>query len=222
MPLLSQNTKIRIQKYSGLPKSLFLNFKYFGLKNELKLPILLTNKVVLRNCKGTVKINAPLRRGMIIIGFTAMPLSTNKEYSLWNVEGEVIFNGTATLGAGTKINVGMKGELIIGDKFEITANSSISCHNSIKIGTGCLLSWDILLMDTDGHPVYNKDGHLLNPNGEIVIDDDVWVGYRCLILKNAHVAHGSIIASGSVLNKRIETPNSLIAGVPAVLKKEKR
>lgn len=140
MPLLSKNTKVRIQKYLGLPKTLYLNFKYFGFRNGLKLPILLTHKVVLKNCGGTVKINAPLKRGMIIIGFTATPLSTLKENSLWNDKGDVIFAGTATLGAGTKIAVGSKGKLYIGNQFEITVNSSIAFHNIIKIGDGCLFS----------------------------------------------------------------------------------
>jgi acetyltransferase-like isoleucine patch superfamily enzyme len=220
MPFLSPNSKIRIQKYLGLPKSLYLNFKYFGFWKGLKLPILLTHKVVLRNCGGTVKINAPLKRGMISIGFTATPLSTLKEYSLWNVKGDIIFAGNATLGMGTKISVGSKGKLYIGNQFEITANSSISCQNTIEIGDGCLFSWDILLMDSDGHSVYDTDRQLLNPDSEIVIEDDVWVGCRCLLLKNSSIARGSIIASGSLVNKKFNKPNSLIAGVPAQLKME--
>lgn len=74
-------------------------------------------------------------------------------------------------------------------------------------------------MDSDGHLVYDANKHLLNPDGEIVIENDVWVGCRCLLLKNVYIARGSILASGSLLNKKIEKPNSLIAGVPALIKK---
>jgi acetyltransferase-like isoleucine patch superfamily enzyme len=209
----------RIQKYLGLPKSLYFNVKYFGLLNGLKLPILLTYKVVLRNCRGSIKILSPLKRGMILFGFTSTPITTLKEYSLWNVEGEVIFKGNSTLGVGTKISVGPKGKLFLGDKFEITANSTISCHNSVRIGNGCLFSWDILLIDTDGHPVYDSKKKLLNPDGKIEILDNVWVGCRCLILKNTFIAKGSILAAGSLLNNKFDIPDSLIAGVPAIMKK---
>lgn len=215
-----RSIKIRIWKYWGLPKSLYLNIKYFGLKDGLKLPILLSGKVVLKNCKGTCKINSPLKRGMIIIGFTSTPLSTLKEHSVWNVEGELEFKGNATLGRGTKIAVGKNAKLTIGNQFEITANSSISCHNEIVIGENCLFSWDILLLDTDGHPIFSQENELMNPNGKIVIGDNCWLGCRCLILKNSHIPRDSIVAAGSLVNKRFLQANSLIAGVPATLKQK--
>ncbi|WP_160166937.1 acyltransferase [Desulfotignum phosphitoxidans] len=207
-------------KYLGLPKSLYLNIKYFGIKDGLKLPIMLAGKVVLKNCKGTVKIGSPLKRGMILIGFTSTPLSTLKEHSVWNIEGELEFKGNATLGRGTKIAVGKNAKLTIGKHFEITANSSISCHNEIVIGEKCLFSWDILLLDTDGHPYFSQQNELMNPNGKIIVGDNCWLGCRCLVLKNTQIGSGSIVASGSLLNKKFEKTDCLIAGAPAKIKKE--
>lgn len=219
MTLFLSRNNIRAQKYLGLFKSLYFNIKYFGIKQGLKLPVLLTNSVILRCCKGSVKINSPLKRGMIMMGFNSTPLSTLKEHSVWNVEGEVIFERVANLGLGTKINVGLKGKLLMGNNFEITANSSISCHNIIEIGKECLFSWDVQLMDTDGHPIFDADDDLLNLDGEIILEDNIWVGCRCLILKNTFIAKGSVIAACSMLNKKYDIPNSLIAGVPATIKK---
>ena len=48
----------------------------------------------------------------------------------------------------------------------------------------------------------------------IVIEDDVWVGARCQILKGVHIGARSIIAAGSVVTKDTE-PYSIYAGVPA-------
>jgi acetyltransferase-like isoleucine patch superfamily enzyme len=220
MPISFSITRYRIQKFLGLPKSLFLNFRYFGFLKGLKLPILLTHKVILKNCKGSVKILSPLQRGMITFGFESTPVTTNKEYTCWNVEGEIVFKGNSDLGVGTKIAVGPKGRLFVGNGFRITANSSISCRNFIKIGDDCLFSWEILLMDTDGHFIYDEKHNLKNQDGNIEIQDNVWLGCRCLVLKNSYIAQGSIVAAGSLLNSKFDVPNSLIAGVPATLKKK--
>ena len=183
----------------------------------------MTRDVVLKKCNGKIAIDPPLRRGMILIGFTSTPLSTGHETSLWNVEGTVHFHGPATLGNGSKIAVGKKGVLHLGDRFEITANSAISCFNEIKIGNHCLFSWDILLMDTDGHPLYDDDQKIINPDGNIIVGDKVWIGCRCVLLKNTQIADGCIIGAASLLNKPFTAPNSLIAGIPAkILKKRIR
>lgn len=48
----------------------------------------------------------------------------------------------------------------------------------------------------------------------IVIDDDVWIGARSIILPGVHVGCSSIIAAGSVVTKDVE-PFSVVGGVPA-------
>ena len=44
----------------------------------------------------------------------------------------------------------------------------------------------------------------------IVIEDDVWIGARSIILKGVHIGARSIIAAGSVVTKDI--PSDVIAG----------
>ncbi|MFT4902152.1 MAG: acetyltransferase-like isoleucine patch superfamily enzyme [Lentimonas sp.] len=49
---------------------------------------------------------------------------------------------------------------------------------------------------------------------KVVIEDDVWVGYRAVIMSGVRIGCGSIIAAGSVVTKDVE-PMSIYAGVPA-------
>ena len=49
---------------------------------------------------------------------------------------------------------------------------------------------------------------------EVIIEDDVWVGFGSIILTGVIVGRGSIIAAGSVVTKNIP-PYSIAAGVPA-------
>lgn len=52
--------------------------------------------------------------------------------------------------------------------------------------------------------------------GDIVVDDDVWIGYNSLILSGIHIGQGAVIAAGSVVTKDI-APYSIVAGNPAKL-----
>ena len=50
--------------------------------------------------------------------------------------------------------------------------------------------------------------------GDIVVDDDVWIGYRSTILSGVHIGQGAVIAAGAVVTKDIP-PYSIVGGVPA-------
>lgn len=50
--------------------------------------------------------------------------------------------------------------------------------------------------------------------GPIIVEDDVWIGERCLILSGVTLRRGTIVAAGSVVTSSTE-PYSIIGGVPA-------
>lgn len=112
--------------------------------------------------------------------------------------------------------------VIIGSRVGISsaclwAKELIVIGNDVNIGANCII------IDNDAHPHDylkrhkmwgNKVGHdsYMNsiPSKPIVIDDDVWVGACCTILKGVHIGARSIIAAGSVITKEI--PSDVLAG----------
>ncbi len=50
--------------------------------------------------------------------------------------------------------------------------------------------------------------------GDIIIDDDVWIGHRAMILSGVHIGQGAIIGTGAVVTKDIP-PYAVVGGVPA-------
>lgn len=50
--------------------------------------------------------------------------------------------------------------------------------------------------------------------GDIIVDDDVWIGYGATILSGVHIGQGAVIAAGAIVTKDVE-PYQIVAGIPA-------
>lgn len=62
------------------------------------------------------------------------------------------------------------------------------------------------------------DGYDATSKGDIIVDDDVWIGYRATILSGVHISQGAVIAAGSVVTKDVP-PYAIVGGVPATVLK---
>ncbi len=139
----------------SIPKTLRFNFHYFPFKTALKLPVVVSHRTYLRELHGKVELPEKVERAMIKIGFGDVGhYDRKRSRSIWQVSGIVGFGGKASIGHGSKLSV--RGNLCLGDGFNMTAESTIVCAKEIRFGNDCLLSWDILVMDTDEHPLYNR------------------------------------------------------------------
>ena len=98
------------------------------------------------------------------------------------------------------------------------ANSSITIGNHVKIGGDCIL------LDSDAHSLdYHMrrvEERIATPKymsavktAPIVIEDDVLIGTRCIILKGVTIGARSVIGSGSIVTKSIP-PDCIAAGNP--------
>jgi acetyltransferase-like isoleucine patch superfamily enzyme len=205
----------------SISRTFFVNFKYLPIRTAVLFPIWITRRVKLKKTAGTIEINGNIKPGMIQVGFNDVSISDKKERSLWNVSGKIMFNGSAIFGAGTKIAVGDNAILQLGKGFKITAKSEIACFKRISFGDGCLLSWDVLIMDTDAHNIYNlSTGEKINPDNAIEIGNHVWIGCRTLVLKGSKIADNSVVGANSLVTAKFEEPNVIVAGVPAKVVKK--
>lgn len=50
--------------------------------------------------------------------------------------------------------------------------------------------------------------------GDIVIDNDVWIGYEAVIMSGVHIGDGAIIGARAVVTKDI-APYTIVGGIPA-------
>ncbi len=202
----------------SIPKTILFNFKYLKFNQAIRLPFKISYKVILKSVKGKIELNIKkLNRGIIRIGFGDVAIFDNKKSkSIWNVNGCVIFNGECNIGHGSKIDVGSNARLVIGDKFTITSESTIICKKEVIIGDNCLISWDVLIMDTDFHKIFDRKGTMLNPDKSVIIGNRVWIGCRSVLLKGALIGDECIIAANSVVTKACPGKNKIYGSNPII------
>ena len=204
----------RYLRYNSVIKTIWFNYHYLPLSQAIHLPISICRNTKLSRMKGEVVLNGIVKFSMISIGkYGVGTLDMKYERTIWQNNGTVVFDGRASIGSGTKISVNKGGIIRFGNNFCVTGGSSIICSKEISFGNECLLSWDILVMDTDFHNILSKeDSRILNEPKPIHIGDRVWIGCRNTILKGVTISNDVVIAAGSKITKDITTPHSIVGG----------
>lgn len=112
--------------------------------------------------------------------------------------------------SGVRIEIGPEGVLRVGNGTYINRNTLIVAEEQVTIGRDCKISWDVIIMDSDQHPL-NSDVIINKP---VVIEDRAWIGCRCIVLKGVTIGEGAIVAAGSVVTRDIP-PRTIWGGTPA-------
>ncbi len=202
----------------GLPKTLLFNFACLPLRQAIRLPVFVSHRVWLRDLSGRVSL-ADSRTGAVRIGFGDVGIfDPQRSRTIWQVSGRVAFMGTADIGHGSRISV--TGELVLGRRLIIAAESAIVAQHDIHVGDDVLVSWDVLIIDTDAHRIYDAAGHHVNAPMPIRIGNSVWLGCRALVLKGVEIADGVVVAAASTVTRSVNTPNAVIGGNPARVLRE--
>ena len=119
---------------------------------------------------------------------------------------------------GTEICIEDSGNTVaVGEKTRFLGKTHLAAieGTKIEIGRDCLFSGDVHFRTGDSHSVLDKDGHRINPSGDITLGDHVWVGSKVTCLKGSRVAANSILAACALVTGQFEEPGCTLAGVPA-------
>ena len=90
----------------------------------------------------------------------------------------------------------------------------------VHLGSDCLIASNVSIRGSSHHGLWDAEtGELLNAEAGITIGDHVWIGSDVVVLNKAEIASGSVIAARSVVNKRFDVKNALLAGIPAAVRR---
>ncbi len=87
----------------------------------------------------------------------------------------------------------------------------------ISIGAHVLLGANVVICDTDFHPLdpgLRRTAPQAGQHRPVVIEDDVFVGTQALILKGVQIGRGAVVGAGAVVSRNV-APFSIVAGNPA-------
>jgi acetyltransferase-like isoleucine patch superfamily enzyme len=129
--------------------------------------------------------------------------------------GQVVLSEGVSLN-GTVVPIELvtydSGRIEIGSHTFINYGSSIAARASVKIGSYCHLGHYLFVMDNDQHDVAR---HTVVPQSyPVVIEDNVWIGSKVVILPGVRIGSRAVIGAGSIVTRDIP-PRCVAAGNPA-------
>ncbi len=112
--------------------------------------------------------------------------------------------------------------IVIGDNVGISDNCFIQVRGNVKIGNDVIIGPNTSIFSENHN--YNDEFTLVRKQGVtrkgVIIEDNVWIGAKVVILDGVKIGSGSIISAGSVVNKDV-IKDSIVGGIPAKLIKMK-
>jgi maltose O-acetyltransferase len=110
-----------------------------------------------------------------------------------------------------------------GRQIKIGDNSGIGvdCHvpSDIRIGDDVMMGPDVLIISQNQNHRFDRldipmrlQGH--NESQPVIIEDDVWLGARVIVLPGVRICHGAIVGAGAIVTKDIP-PYAICVGNPA-------
>jgi acetoacetyl-CoA synthetase len=161
-----------------------------------------------KNAPAGLRLGTPVKRAWQLI------------YRLYGIRNNIVAGPGLRLGIGTVIDAPRRME--IGRDVFIGKFCTIECDG--KIGDFVIIANNAGLIGRFDHdhqcvgkpmrfapciwdPDYDK-------GLELIVEDDVWIGYGAIVLSGVTIGRGAIIAAGSVVSANV-APYSIVAGYPA-------
>ena len=115
------------------------------------------------------------------------------------------------------------GKIRIGNNCFVNDQSMLFGHGGLTIGNDVHISPGVMTIPMNH--VYKNPDVLISDQGEtrkgIIIEDDVWIGAKVVILDGVTIGKGSVIGAGAVITKSVP-PYSVAMGVPAKVVKQRK
>ena len=170
---------------------------------------------------GSLPAGVVVGRGVVIRGTAAL-----RRFRSQHADGLTV--GESSTLDGVQLSVGPQGRISIG-RFCCLTNAILMCDEQIKIGDYVLIGWNVVIADTDFHPLAPAqrvaDALACSPIGKdrprpsvecrpVHIGSNVYIGPNATILKGSRIGDGAWIEPGSVVTRDVAA-GAHVGGNPA-------
>lgn len=211
-----EKLKIRIKIISEIIKviipSIIFNLRYLPFKQAIRVPILI-NKGHLYNTDGKIIIDAPIKFGMIRLGFFGGHMYPDNGIHWTQYGGTIIFKGKCIIGNNSFIVQGKDSTLIFGDDFLASTSLKIISFKHVEFGNHTRMGWEVLVLDTNFHPLYDiKKEKFKRAYGPIKIGNNNWFATQCKIMNSVTTPDFCIFGMGTIVNRGGEFESYCVHG----------
>ena len=108
-----------------------------------------------------------------------------------------------------------------GDDVEVGIHVQINerCRiRNVRIGNYVMIAPEVMFLN-GGHGMERDQPMVVQPPVEYaqtVVEDDVWIGARCIIYPGKKIGKGAVVGAGSVVTRDVQ-PYDVVAGNPAMV-----
>jgi acetyltransferase-like isoleucine patch superfamily enzyme len=201
-------------------KTIYFNFKMFGFKDAIKLPVYFFGRIKLYDLTGKITIESPIKTGMIGIGQPFELTKASQGTAEFYLKGNLIFKNHAHFGKDCLIYIGENATCEIGDLFAMGSRGKLLCYHNISFEKCVRIGFESQVIDTNFHTIIDLETNQVMPmRSKISIGNYNWIGNRSSIMQKTITPDNCIVASNSLCNKDYSSfgENILIGGVPANL-----
>lgn len=158
---------------------------------------------------------------LLYYGFLQYLPATNNRYfkfvrTIRSIVAAKLFSHT-----GKNINIESRANFGTGEGISIGDNSGIGVRCNIRgplsIGADVMMGPEVIIL-TSAHKFSSRSESIRSqgylPNKKVVIEDDVWIGTRAILLPGVTIGKGAIIGAGAVVTKDVPS-YAIAAGNPA-------
>lgn len=131
--------------------------------------------------------------------------------------GKVRLGERVYLDSHTMLETGQDGTITIGDHTSLGPGCELSAHvGHIRIGRHVMLgSYCRIFPHNHGTtPGLIMQQQPLTSKGDVIIEDDVWLGSGVVVVSGVHIGKGAVVGAGSVVTKPVP-PDVVVVGNPA-------
>lgn len=201
-------------------KTLGFNLKMLPFSQAKKLPVLFFGKVLFSGLSGEIKIDAPIKFGLVGFGQKYELIKTSKRNAQLTINGKFIVKGHIQFGPDYVIIINKGGVLEMGNFSSLGGSGKIICFKKIKFDDFARVGFESQVMDTNFHKMKDIETDMLLPSiKNVVLGKYNYIGNRVSIMPGTKTPDFCTVTSSSLCNKDYTSwgEKILIGGVPAKL-----
>lgn len=179
-------------------------------------------------------------KNIVIQNNTILLKSCNFQFSGKNNQNNVRIGDNTMVGCNFVFESD-EGKITVGNNSYIGGGTTLISRSHISIGNNVTISWGCTIYDHNSHSldykerqkdiqrqnddyrngrnfIYSKNWDVVKTK-QIIIEDNVWIGFDCTILSGVTIGEGAVIGAHTVVRKDVE-PWTVVVGNPAQVVKK--